>query len=53
MMKRFKLLTMAALVALSVAACDEGQDGLVDPISGTISGRVTVDGAGRSGVAVT
>ena len=53
MFKRFKLLTMAAMVALSVAACDEGDDSLTPDITGSITGAVTVDGAGRAGLTVT
>ena len=51
-MKRFKYLTLAALVA--VAACDEGTETVVTPpVTGTISGVVTIDGVGASGVTVT
>lgn len=46
-MKRFKYLTLAALVAF--AACDEGEDA---PPQGTISGAVTIEGTGASGVTV-
>jgi hypothetical protein len=53
MMKRFKLLSMAALVALSVAACDEGEDTLTPDVTGTITGVVSVDGTGRAGATVT
>jgi hypothetical protein len=52
MMKRFKLLTMAAVVALSVAACDEGED-LGPDVTGSITGTVRVDGVGRAGITVT
>jgi SdrD B-like domain len=51
-MKRFKYLTLAALVAF--AACDEGNDTPVaPPPTGTISGIVTIEGVGASGVTVT
>ena len=48
-MKRFKYLTLAALVAF--AACDEGEDP-VAPVTGTVSGVVTIEGTGASGVTV-
>lgn len=51
-MKRFKYLTLAALVAF--AACDEGDDVIVGPaVTGTISGVVTIEGTAASGVTVT
>ena len=51
-MKRFKYLTLAALVAFG--ACDDGGDVVVQPdITGTISGVVTIEGAAASGVTVT
>ncbi|MFQ5538126.1 MAG: carboxypeptidase regulatory-like domain-containing protein, partial [Gemmatimonadota bacterium] len=51
-MKRFKYLTLAALVAF--AACDEGTETVVEPpVTGTISGVVTIEGVGASGVTVT
>jgi hypothetical protein len=53
MFKRFKLLTVAALMAFAVAACDEGGGTLTPSGTGTIQGRVTVDGAGKPGVVVT
>jgi len=50
-MKRFKYLTLAALVAF--AACDEGDDDVVaPPVTGTISGVVTIEGTAASGVSV-
>ena len=50
-MKRFKYLTLAALVAF--AACDEGEDTVVaPPVTGTISGVVTIEGTAASGVSV-
>jgi hypothetical protein len=52
-MKRFKYLTMAALVALW--ACDSGSSTPTEtaPVTGTIAGTVTIEGTGASGVTVT
>ncbi|MCH7530966.1 MAG: hypothetical protein IIB36_04285 [Gemmatimonadetes bacterium] len=50
-MKRFKYLTLVALVA--VAACDEGVDPIVPPVTGTIAGVVTIEAVAAVGVAVT
>jgi protocatechuate 3,4-dioxygenase beta subunit len=52
-MKRFKYFALAALVA--VAACDEGEDPIIvpTPVTGTISGTVSIESAGISGVNVT
>ena len=50
-MKPFRYLTLAALVA--VAACDEGVDPIVAPITGTIAGVVTIEAVAAVGVAVT
>jgi hypothetical protein len=50
-MKRFKYLTLAALVA--VAACDEGVDPVVTPTTGTISGVVMIESVAAVGVTVT
>ncbi len=51
-MKRFKYLTLAALVAF--AACDEGEETVTPPpVTGTISGVVTIEGVGASGITVT
>ncbi len=52
-MKRLKYLAMAALVAF--AACDEGEEVTVvpPPVTGTISGSVTISGEAQSGVTVT
>ena len=50
-MKRFKYLTLAALVA--VAACDEGVDPVVTPTTGTISGVVSIESVAAAGVTVT
>lgn len=50
-MKRIKVLSLAALVAF--AACDEGTEPIVaPPVTGTITGVVTIEGAARSGVSV-
>jgi hypothetical protein len=44
---------MAALVAMPLTACDEDSDPVVDPvIIGTVTGTVSADGEGLSGVAV-
>ena len=52
-MKRLKYLAMAALVAF--AACDEGNEVVTTPppVTGSISGTVTIDGSGASGITVT
>ena len=51
-MKRFKYLTLAALVAF--AACDEADEVIVaPPVTGTISGVVTIEGTGATGITVT
>ena len=57
-MNRLKLLTMATLMALTITACDEGTPPPVDipdppPPVGTISGTVTIDGTGASGITAT
>ena len=57
-MNRLKLLTMATLMALTFTACDEGEVPPVDvpppptPV-GTISGTVTIDGTGATGITAT
>ena len=57
-MNRLKLLTMATLMALTITACDEGEAPPVDvpppptPV-GTISGTVTIDGTGATGITAT
>jgi len=51
-MKRLKYFALAALVAF--AACDEGDEVVVpEPVTGTISGVVQIDGAAAQGVTVT
>ena len=57
-MNRLKLLTMATLMALTLTACDEGTPPPVDvppppPSVGTISGTVTIDGTGATGITAT
>ena len=57
-MNRLKLLAMATLMALTFTACDEGNPPPVDPPPppdpvGTISGTVTIDGAGAAGITAT
>ena len=50
-MKRFKYLTLAALVAF--AACDEGEETITPPpVTGSISGVVQIEGAGVAGISV-
>ena len=57
-MSRLKLLTMATLMALTITACDEGEPPITDipppptPV-GTISGTVTIDGTGATGITAT
>jgi hypothetical protein len=51
-MKQFKYLFTAAMMAFAVTACDEGSGGTA-PVTGTITGAVTVEGAGQGGVTVT
>lgn len=54
MKKHFRLLAMAALLVLPLAACDEGDDTATPtPVTGTITGSVTVDATGLSAVTVT
>ena len=57
-MNRLKLLAMATLMALTITACDEGEVPPVDPPPpptpvGTISGTVTIDGTGATGITAT
>ena len=57
-MNRLKLLTMATLMALTITACDEGEPPITDippppPSVGTISGTVTIDGTGATGITAT
>lgn len=52
MTKRFRLLAMAALLVLPLAACDEGTTVAPD-VTGSVTGTVTVDGTGAAGVTVT
>lgn len=54
MKKHLRLLAMAALLVLPLAACDEGEETAVaPPATGTITGTVTADGTGLAGVTVT
>ena len=54
MKKQFRLLAMAALLVLPLAACDEGDDTPLAPtVTGSVTGTVTVDGTGQAGVTVT
>ncbi|MEZ4423089.1 MAG: carboxypeptidase regulatory-like domain-containing protein [Gemmatimonadota bacterium] len=50
MMRKLKFFSLAALAAFAFAACDEGGTNVV---TGTISGSVTAEGQGLSGVTVT
>lgn len=53
-MRKLKFLTLAALVVFPLWACDEGDEGTVaPPVTGSITGSVTIDGTGVSGVTVT
>ena len=54
-MKHLRYLLMAALVAMPLTACDEDDETVVEPvtITGTVSGTVSVEGAGLQGVTVT
>jgi hypothetical protein len=49
-MKHLRFLALAALVALPLTACSDDDKDTVAPITGTISGTVTVEGAGQDGV---
>ncbi len=57
-MHRLRKFALAALVALTITACDEGEMPPVDvpppptPV-GTISGTVTIDGTGATGITAT
>lgn len=53
-MKHLRYFLMAALVALPLTACDEDSDPIVEDILyGTVSGTVSAEGTGLSGVGVT
>jgi len=53
-MKHLKYLLMAALVAMPLTACDEDDGPIIEPTpTGTITGTVSAEGAGLSGVSVT
>ena len=56
-MNRLRLFTMATLVALTFTACDEATEPVQPPPPpppvGTISGTVTIEGSGATGVTVT
>ena len=57
-MHRLRKFALAALVALTFTACDEGEPPIIDipppptPV-GTISGTVTIDGTGATGITAT
>ncbi len=51
-MKRLRLLALAALVVLPLAACDEGTT-VAPAVTGTVTGTVTIDGQGTQGITVT
>ena len=57
-MHRLRKFALAALVALTITACDEGEPPITDipppptPV-GTISGTVTIDGTGATGITAT
>ena len=53
-MKHLRYLLMAALVAMPLMACDEDSDPVVEvTIYGTVTGTVSAEGTGLSGVGVT
>ena len=57
-MHRLRKFALAALVALTITACDEGEPPITDippppPSVGTISGTVTIDGTGATGITAT
>ena len=52
MTKRFRFLTLAALLVLPLAACDEGDDSVAPTATGSVTGAVTIDGTGQAGVTV-
>ena len=53
-MKHLRYFLLAALVAMPLTACDEDSDPVVDVISyGTVTGTVSAEGTGLSGVGVT
>lgn len=53
-MKLLRFTVLAALVALPLTACDDdGGKKVVEIVTGTVSGTVTVEGTGISGVSVT
>ncbi len=49
-MRRLKLFAMASLLAIPLAACDEGTE---PPPVGSIEGQVSIEGKGADGVTVT
>ncbi len=52
-MRKLHKLLMAALVLVPLAACDEGDNSVTpDPVVGTVSGTVAVEGTGLAGVTV-
>ena len=51
-MKRFKYLTLAALVAFGACSEDEPPPPVDVPVTGTVSGVVTIEGVGQAGVSV-
>ena len=53
MTKQLRLLTMAAMMLLPLAACDEGGNTVAPAVTGSVAGTVTIDGAGAAGVTVT
>ena len=52
MTKLHRFLTLAALLVLPLAACDEGDDTVAPPGTGSVTGAVTIDGTGQAGVTV-
>lgn len=52
-MKHLRFLLLAALVAMPLTGCDEDKKTVEPPVVGTVSGTVSVEGAGVAGVSVT
>ncbi|MBI4539645.1 MAG: hypothetical protein HY704_09095, partial [Gemmatimonadetes bacterium] len=46
-MRKLRWLLVAALAVLPLAGCDEGEE-VVEAVTGTIQGTVTIEGTGAS-----
>jgi len=51
-MKHLRFIALAVLVALPLTACSDDEKGTSGPITGTISGTVTVEGTPQDGVSI-